>query len=299
MDDYIELMDKAKTKEVSRKKYFNERETIDDLRTLIQILEGFIDYSKFSIDGEIISRCAADSDLMKEIQRKLFPTLNCSGKGSGNGCRNKEFISVNRCGHSYCIQCIAKNIVEEKNCEICKAEFSEELIHKIPQNSKESPATKIKIVCKSCRINTLNMNVEGSCNHICIHCIKKQADLFINECPICFRELFTDDNFSPFSKLTANCDGCNTEKSFLQEDFHKFKCNHILCGECIFISIQKNTCIICEKRLSQLELLEFIRAGSQQCIDCKKIVSIKSILRDPNRKGFICKKCHMIARKKK
>lgn len=278
-------MEKKATEENYKKRYKNEEEILKSKRNFIKELGTYVDYSKFNIDESILNENTDKYDTFRDIRKRVYPTLICTK------CKNKELVSVNQCGHPFCINCVMNSIVEESNCIDCGAEFSESLINKIPQNSKKKLAMKIKILCRSCKKNNPIIDLENSCNHLCIHCVKKQADLFINECPVCFNKLFYDENYEPYSNITALCQGCNSEKSFLLENFHKFSCGHILCKSCIFYCIQNKRCIACDKPLNQLGVLEFIRAGSEECSSCKKNIPHEFIRRDAMCKNFICEKC--------
>ena len=198
---------------------------------------------------------------------------------------------VNRCGHLFCLKCLSRLVSEKKNCSNCDSEFSDKLKKKIIENGANISMVRIKIICQVCKRNETSIYLPESCGHLCISCVKERFRDFLYECPICFINLIRGQKLYPYSEIKAVCDSCRAEKSYLLENYEKFVCGHTLCGSCIEDSIRKRKCNACCRPLNQYQLLEYIKAISEQCSDCKKIAAIRFTHQNLCCKQYICSNC--------
>lgn len=251
---------------------------------VLETLDKSTDYSENQIVLNEVDFRANDETVVSQIFNKLNKNYTCSM------CKGNLLICVNQCGHLICLECLLKRVQEKKNCSVCDEEFKESLIQTIVHNASNLTSEKIKIICRKCKTNEIPTDLKNTCGHLCLSCVKSYHKKFIDECPICFQRLF-DENLFPYSTKKVLCEGCDTKRGYFDENCQKFKCGHTLCGNCIKFSIQSMKCKLCENNLNNLELLQFIKAVTEQCSKCKKNVALAFITMYTCCKAFICKRC--------
>ena len=267
----------------STSKFVTPSSYLDDIFIVMEQLDKSMDYSEIGSYPVDLDFKTNDKALLK-----IFNKIN--SKNMCSVCKKTQFVSTNQCGHLICFECLLRKVQEKSNCEICGDEFKETLIQNLVRNASKLTSEKISIICKKCNINEIPTDIENTCGHLCLSCVRVNYKQFINECPICFGSLFREDLLT-YSTKKVFCEGCNTQRNYFAENCKKFKCGHTLCGDCITFSIQSRKCKLCVRNLNNLDILEFIKAATEQCSKCYKNIALKFINMFSCCNRFICEAC--------
>ena len=217
----------------------------------IQISEDLI------MTSSVMRLASENEDLLPVIRESLYCV-----------CGNPGTVKLD-CRHALCNQCSVNTV----NCPLCCASLS--------QYQLNLPSYQC-LKCHSVKDKKL------ICKHYCLDCVihklKFRSSFLCMVCNYHFEKKY-------FEGLDISCTGCGISGKYLEESYHEICNGHILCYSCFKVSVKAKICKVCNRQLSQLEIISLKKCTKFSCDLCitRKRLTMVKVRKCCNSK--LCVKC--------